>query len=194
MVIMKSDRRSNNQNSILTIPPSKELPESYCYRRNGSLIDEWKELRANDRAAFVQNKQELLDIDPQTTDYLLGTFAPSHMPYAYEFNTTYDPSLANMTRKAAEILKKNSDGFFLMVEAGHIDKAHHGTKANKAMYDVMAFDHAIEEFMNLMGDEMEDTLIIVTADHGHTMSFGSYASRGSNIMGRKYKSVENEID
>ena len=185
MVIMKSDRRSNNQNSILTIPPSKELPESYCYRRKGNLIEEWKELRANDRAAFVQNKQELLDIDPQTTDYLLGTFAPSHMPYAYEFNTTYDPSLANMTRKAAEILKKNNNGFFLMVEAGHIDKAHHGTKANKAMYDVMAFDHAIEEFMNLMGDEMEDTLIIVTADHGHTMSFGSYASRGSNIMGRK---------
>ena len=106
------------------------------------------------------------------------------MPYAYEFNTTYDPSLANMTRKAAEILKKNNNGFFLMVEAGHIDKAHHGSKANKAMDDVMAFDHAIEEFMNLMGDEMEDTLIIVTSDHGHTMSFGSIASRGSDIMGK----------
>ena len=105
---------------------------------------------------------------------------------------TYDPSLADMTRKATEILKKNDNGFFLMVEAGHIDKAHHDTQANKAMYDVMAFDHAIEEFMNLMGDEMEDTLIIVTADHGHTMSFGSYASRGSNIMGKELTGEDDE--
>ena len=161
-------------------------------RREGNLIEDWKNLHANDQWAFVQNKQELNNVDAQMTDYLFGTFGPSHMPYAYEFNTTYDPSLADMTRKATEILKKNDNGFFLMVEAGHIDKAHHDTQANKAMYDVMAFDHAIEEFMNLMGDEMEDTLIIVTADHGHTMSFGSYASRGSNIMGKELTGEDDE--
>lgn len=161
-------------------------------RREGNLIEDWKNLHANDQWAFVQNKQELNNVDAQMTDYLFGTFGPSHMPYAYEFNTTYDPSLADMTGKATEILKKNDNGFFLMVEAGHIDKAHHDTQANKAMYDVMAFDHAIEEFMNLMGDEMEDTLIIVTADHGHTMSFGSYASRGSNIMGKELTGEDDE--
>ena len=132
----------------------------------------------------MQNKQELLNVDAQTTDYLFGTFGPSHLPYHYEMDPTYDPSLADMTVKAAEILKKNENGFFLMVEAGHIDKAHHSTKANKAMYEAMALDDAVEGFMNLMGDEMEDTLIIVTSDHGHTMSFGSIASRGSDIMGK----------
>ena len=50
--------------------------------------------------------------------------------------------------------------------------------------EAMALDDAVEGFMNLMGDEMEDTLIIVTSDHGHTMSFGSIASRGSDIMGK----------
>ena len=159
-------------------------------RREGDLIQDWKNWHAddscssNDRWEFVQNKQELLNIDAQTTDYLFGTFGPSHLPYHFEKDPTYDPTLADMTVKAAEILKKNENGFFLMVEAGHIDLAHHSTKANKAMYEAMALDDAVEGFMNLMGDEMEDTLIIVTSDHGHTMSFGSFASRGSDIMGK----------
>ena len=127
-----------------------------------------------------------MNVDVQATDYLFGTFGPSHMPYAYEMDPTYDPSLAEMTVKAAEILRKNENGFFLMVEEGHIDKAHHSTKANKAMSDTAALDETIEQFITLMGEEMEDTLIVVTADHAHTMSFGGDASRGSNIMGEKY--------
>ena len=169
-------------------------------RREGDLIQDWKNWHSddscssNDRWEFVQNKQELLNVDAQTTDYLFGTFGPSHLPYHYEMDPTYDPSLADMTVKAAEILKKNENGFFLMVEAGHIDKAHHSTKANKAMYEAMALDAAVEGFMNLMGDEMEDTLIIVTSDHGHTMSFGSIASRGSDIMGKMCeKQEENSV-
>ena len=125
-----------------------------------------------------------MNVDVQATDYLFGTFGPSHTPYAHEKDPTYDPSLAEMTEKAVEILRKNENGFFLMVEEGHIDYAHHDTKANKAMSNTAALDDTIEQFMTLMGDEMEDTLIVVTADHGHTMSFGGVASRGSNIMGK----------
>ena len=38
---------------------------------------------------------------------------------------TEEPSLAEMTTKAIQMLKKSPNGFFLMVEGGKIDIAHH---------------------------------------------------------------------
>ena len=146
------------------------------------MVEKWLSSHP-DASQFVKTKEELMSVDVQATDYLFGTFGPSHTPYAHEKDPTYDPSLAEMTEKAVEILRKNENGFFLMVEEGLIDYAHHDTMANKAMSEAAALDETIEHFMTLMGEEMEDTLMVVTADHGHTMSFGGDVSRGSNIMG-----------
>lgn len=58
-----------------------------------------------------------------------GLFEPSHMQYEKDRNKgpTGEPSLAEMTRKAIEILKKNDKGFFLMVEGMYqiIINVHH---------------------------------------------------------------------
>ena len=48
--------------------------------------------------------------------YILGLFEPSHMDYELERNPETDPSLAEMTYKAIELLRKNNKGYFLLVE------------------------------------------------------------------------------
>lgn len=75
-----------------------------------------------------------------------------------------------MTKKAIEMLSKNTEkGFFLMVEGGRIDHAHHDSWANTALDETISLDLAVETAFNMTNPS--ETLIIVTADHGHTMSF-----------------------
>ncbi len=66
------------------------------------------------------------------------------------------------------------------VSGGRIDHAHHHGKAIKALQETVMFDKAIEKAVELTS---EDTLIIVTADHSHTMTMGGYPRRGTPIGG-----------
>ena len=49
-----------------------------------------------------------------------------------------------MTSKAIEILKKNRKGFYLMVEGGRIDHAHHAGNAYRALTDTIAMADAVK--------------------------------------------------
>lgn len=96
------------------------------------------------------------------------------------------PSLSEMTSKAIDILSQNSSGYFLMVEGGRIDHALHGTNAKRVMEDTIAFDDAIKvalDKVKLSDPRLEHTLIVVTADHDHTMTFNGYVKRGNPILG-----------
>ena len=104
-----------------------------------------------------------------------------HMSYNVDRDPTKEPSLSEMTSKAIDILSKNPKGYFLMVEGGRIDHALHGTNAKRALEDTIAFDDAIK--MALGKVDLTDTLIVVTADHDHTMAFNGYGKRGSPILG-----------
>jgi alkaline phosphatase len=86
-----------------------------------------------------------------------------------------------MTTKAIELLSKNSKGYFLMVEGGRIDHALHATNARRALVDTIAFDDAIKAALATV--DLSNTLIVVTADHDHTMAFNGYGKRGSPILG-----------
>ena len=163
-----------------------------CTRLDGvDLIDEFLEKHKtieefkNLRGEYVSNRAELLNLDVTNVDYLLGLFSDSYMKYESEKEHDPDPqkepSLAEMTNTAIKVLKKNNNGFFLMVEGGKIDKAHHASKANQAMHETVALDAAVEEALSLV--DLQETLIIVTADHGHTMSISGYPSRGADIRG-----------
>jgi alkaline phosphatase len=96
------------------------------------------------------------------------------------------PSLSEMTGKAIDILSQNPRGYFLMVEGGRIDHALHGTNAKRVMEDTIAFDDAIKvalDKVKLHDPQLEHTLIVVTADHDHTMTFNGYVKRGNPILG-----------
>lgn len=99
------------------------------YRNDGkNLTAEW--LAAKPTRTFVQSKPELMAVDPKNVDQLLGLFSSNHLPYRMETvrdnKTDEVPSLAEMTSKAIDILDENPEGYFLFVEGGRIDHAHHG--------------------------------------------------------------------
>ncbi|OWF39849.1 alkaline phosphatase, tissue-nonspecific isozyme-like isoform X2 [Mizuhopecten yessoensis] len=156
----------------------------YQRRDNRNLIDCWKFLQDEDgkRFKYVWNKQQFDDIDPDNVDNVLGLFAPSHMQYEMERDDgpQGEPSLTEMTTKAIKILQKNDKGFFLMVEGGRIDHAHHDNKAKKALHETLALEDAVREAVRLTDEE--DTMIVVTADHSHVFSLGGYPSRGNDIL------------
>lgn len=118
-------------------------------------------------------------MEAATAGPLLGLFAPSHMPYARE--TTPSPSLAEMTGKALDMLSANKDGFFLMVEGGRIDHGHHAGRAELALEEAREFDKAVRLVLDRV--DMSETLILVTADHSHTLTISGYPTRGNDILG-----------
>ena len=85
-----------------------------------------------------------------------------------------EPNLMQMTKSALNILSKNKNGFFLMVEGASIDKQLHAMDWQRATYDAIEFDKAValgKDFAKKNGD----TLIIVVADHAHGASItGTY--------------------
>ena len=85
-----------------------------------------KEYQAKFSADYVWNKAQFDAINPSTTNRLIGLFERSHMEFEHDrpADTAKEPSLAEMTDKAIDVLKKNPNGYFLMVEAGRIDHAH----------------------------------------------------------------------
>ncbi|GCE50949.1 alkaline phosphatase/streptomycin-6-phosphatase [Thermosporothrix hazakensis] len=79
-----------------------------------------------------------------------------------------EPALADMTSKAIELLQRNSrKGFFLQVEGASIDKQDHAANPCAQIGETIAFDKAIKVGMDY-ARQHPDTLVIVTADHGHT--------------------------
>ncbi|KAM4740599.1 alkaline phosphatase, tissue-nonspecific isozyme isoform 1-T2 [Anableps anableps] len=159
-----------------------EVPKHNGIRNDGrNLVEEWKNKMKNKRAHYVWNKKQLLSLNTKNVDYLLGLFEPADMTYDLDRNIETDPSLTEMVEVAIKILKKNPNGFYLLVEGGRIDHGHHEGKAKQALYEAVEMDRAIGRAGLLT--TTEDTLSVVTADHSHVFSFGGYTHRGSSIFG-----------
>lgn len=118
-------------------------------------------------------QNQLLSLRPSDTDRLLGLFAPSHLQYKLLAQGNNEPSLAEMTEKALDMMKSNEKGFVLLVEGGRIDHAHHVTMARLALDETIEFEKAVEVVRRKTLEE--DTLVVVTSDHGHVFTIGGYA-------------------
>jgi alkaline phosphatase len=91
-----------------------------------------------------------------------------------------EPSLADMTTKAIKLLEDNRRGFFLQVEGASIDKQDHATNACGQIGETVAFDRAIGVALDYQRTH-PDTLVVVTADHGHTSQIVSEDASGGGL-------------
>jgi len=109
-----------------------------------------------------------------------GFFTPEHPGVA----ATRDPDLAELAAKAIEILSRDEDGFFLMVEGSQIDWAGHENDQAYLLAEMRDFDDAVGVALDF-AERDGRTLVLVTADHecggfaltGGSMEKGAVSSR-----------------
>ncbi|KAJ8951450.1 hypothetical protein NQ318_006879 [Aromia moschata] len=159
----------------------------FCTREDGrNLTSIWASNHTGTNYVLASNNEQLNTVTDDT-EYLMGIFAPDHMPYELVRDTgpTGTPSLSDMTRKALQVLKKGPNGFVLVVSL----PAHHQNYARLAMEETSEFDNAIALAINETGP---DTLILVTADHSHSFTMEGYSKRGNDILGYTEKAGEDD--
>jgi len=137
------------------------------YRKDfENIINEIKVMDYN----YVTTKNEMNEI---TEGKIWGMFeypenADAAMAYDMDIKETApeQPSLADMTKKAIEILSQNEDGFFLMVEGSKIDWAAHANDPIGLISDILAFDDAVKVALDFAKAD-GNTMLLIMTDHGN---------------------------
>ena len=141
------------------------------------LVQVWLDGAANRR--YVTTADELRNLAPG--EEVLGLFADGHLTYIAERTAaTTEPTLPEMTAAAIDRLA-GEEGFFLMVEGGRIDHGHHDGKPGYALVETVELARAVEVALEKVN--LDETLILVTADHSHGFTIGGYPVRGNPILG-----------
>ncbi|KAJ1365576.1 hypothetical protein KIN20_025950 [Parelaphostrongylus tenuis] len=125
--------------------------------------------------------------DTQEEEYKTGIFSPSHLPYYLDellAGAKTVPLLWEMTSKAIEQLQNEPNGYFLVVEGGMIDIAEHENMMHVAFKEVYDFEEAIRKARQMT--DANETLIIVTADHGHAFTLPGYLDSDETIFGNDF--------
>ncbi len=171
------------------------LPKDAAYNSNDAVSEvegdrtderdltaEWQEMYPD--GAYITDTAGLDAIDLSTVDKVLGLFNESHMQYEADRDNDVagEPSLTEMTTAAIDVLDNNDEGYFLMVESGRIDHAHHAGNAYGALSEAIELSDAVAAAR--AATDPEDTLILVTADHSHVFTIGGYPKRGNPILGK----------
>jgi alkaline phosphatase len=128
--------------------------------------------------ATTASELNLLAAKPDTRK-LLGLFAPGNMDGVLDRKFLKgggvkkypeQPDLTEQVQSALDILSRNDNGFFLMVESGLIDKYAHALDMERAVYDTIMLDNAVKLAKDWAKARGKDTLILVVADHNHPNS------------------------
>ncbi|GAX88889.1 alkaline phosphatase [Effusibacillus lacus] len=137
--------------------------------------------------SYAANAAELNKLGD--TDKILGLFKSGNMDVYFDREyrpnngvlgkDTDQPNLMEMTAKAIDALDNNKNGFFLMVEAASIDKQAHPMDMERLIWDTIEFDKTVG-LAKKYAEEHKDTLVIVTSDHGHSMTLnGTYNTKAA---------------
>jgi alkaline phosphatase len=152
----------------------------------GGARDDGKDLIAQWQARFP-NGQFVGDANgfrnlKSTPGPVLGLFTPDHLSFEIDRDPAKEPSLTEMTSVAIKRLKAASPkGYYLMIEGGRIDHGHHASNPYRALSDAQQFSRAVEAVLKSV--DLNDTLVLVTADHSHTLTMAGYPERGNDILG-----------
>jgi alkaline phosphatase len=197
------------------IPQEANDPNSETYRelvkRTGGTIEIRSKRRdsrnlleeAESRGfALCFNRTQL---EQASNERVLGLFAHDALMNGIQETRTKEdrgrtiPSLKEMTTKALDILLRNPNGFFLMVEAGLIDWAGHDNDTGALLHEMLKFDETVA-LVHEWARDRPDTLVLVTADH-ETGGFGFSHSRfdlpaprslsGETFRGETYQPSKN---
>jgi alkaline phosphatase len=149
------------------------LPKSV----SGSRRSDERDLRVEFEAQgfdYVSTRDDLhRTMAGSTPAKLIGTFTNGnlnvYLDREHKGLFPQQPTLMEMTEAALQVLERKKGGFFLMVEGASIDKMEHPLDGPRAAYDTIEFDQAIG-VAKRWAEGRNDTLIVVTADHNHSMS------------------------
>ena len=132
------------------------------YRKDSeNIIDEIKAMGYQ----YITTRSELIAIK---SGRIWGMFAPDAMAYDMDRaeTTNTEPSLAEMTAKAIELLSQNANGFFLMVEGSKVDWTAHANDPVGLISDILAFDAAVKVALDFAKTN-QNTMILIMSDHGN---------------------------
>lgn len=157
------------------------------------------EKRADQRDLFEAYRQTGFDLVRNSKELqqtkgdkpIMGIFADEGLPYAIDRINDPNlketvPSLAEMTKKAIDLLKNNPNGFVMQVEGGKVDWAAHGNDAPALLYDQVDFDESVKIAMDF-AQSNEDTLVIITTDHGNANPGLFYSNQANKNFERLFE-------
>ena len=161
------------------------LPEAAGGKRKDG-----RDLIAEARAAGYQYASTVDEMRLAGRGRLLGLFNMGNMSFEIDRAQTREPSLAEMTTKALQLLAGRKKGFFAMIEGGRIDHAAHRNDAAAVIRDTLAFDEAIGVAMDFARSN-PDTLVLVTADHETGgMAVIGHSKTSKDYVGADLKAIE----
>jgi alkaline phosphatase len=133
------------------------------YRKDGENL--LKELKHRGYS-FIETKSQLKKVKGSK---VWGSFADVDIAYEFDRPTlaSLQPSLADMTNKALDILNKNRNGFFLFVEGSKIDWAAHKNDPVGMISEILSFDAAVKEALDF-AKKNPNTMLIAVTDHGNS--------------------------
>ena len=113
---------------------------------------------------YITTRDEMTAV---TNAPVWGMFAPFALAYDIdrEYLAPEEPTLAEMTAKAIELLSQNDDGFFLIVEGSKIDWAAHANDPVALVSDILAFDAAVSVALEF-AEKSQNTMLLIMSDHG----------------------------
>lgn len=148
-----------------------------------NLIEEWAKA-SNGR--FVSDAKGLRALNNRDTAPVLGLFNADHLSFEHDRKDDAEPSLPEMARFALAKLEagkaaRGGKGYYLMIEGGRIDHGHHASNPFRALKEAQMFSATVAEVLKSVN--LDETLVLVTADHSHVFTMAGYPERGNDILG-----------
>ncbi|GGE06973.1 alkaline phosphatase [Polymorphobacter glacialis] len=145
-----------------------------------NLVTKWQGRFTGGR--YVSDAAGFRALKPGAPGPVLGLFAMDHLTFEADRDTAKEPSLTEMAQFAVAKMKASSpEGYYLMIEGGRIDHAHHASNPSRALSETQQFSRAVAAVLATV--DLNETLVLVTADHSHTLTMAGYPERGNDILG-----------